>query len=169
MPFRRIDLFAVPLAVLVAVLCGCGGASGGSGNAAATQLPQGVTGSAVTGVYPAGPDEECCWTGPDVRFAVPADGAARTLQLDVYEPQLGAFVTKHQLVSLVGARGTVTASRAVAPGKPITISFPLAPADVKDGVASVHLRMTVSYVPKDAGLGPDVRRLALILKRASAR
>lgn len=173
MPSRRIDLFTVPLALLAAaVLCSCGGSSsggGGGGNAPAAQLPAGITGSAVSGIYPAGSDEECCWTGPDVRFSVPADASAKTLQLDVYEPQLGAFVGKHQVVSLVDARGAVTATRTVAAGKPTSIAFPLAAADVKGGTASVHLRMAVSYVPKEAGLGPDVRRLALIVKRVGTR
>lgn len=171
MPSQRIILSAVPLfGLIAAVLCGCGGSgnSSGGGTAPAAQLPPGIKAASATGIY-AATDEECCWTGPDVRFAVTAAGAPRTVRIDVYEPKVGPFVKTPQVVSLLDARGAVIASRTVTGGVTTTITFPLAPGDVKDGAANVHLRMAVSVVPKDAGLSADVRRLALILKRAAAQ
>lgn len=170
MPSRRIDLFAVPLAGLIAaVLCGCGG-SGGSRNAADAHLPLGVKAGSAAGIYPSGGGEECCWTGPDVRFQIAVGGTPTALKLDVFEPKLGAFGSgKPQVVSLVDARGAVVASQRVPPGRPLNLAFPLAASDVRDGMANVHLRMQTSYVPKDTGLGPDLRRLALIIKSVSAQ
>jgi hypothetical protein len=167
MPTRRIILSAVPLFGLFAVLYGCGGSSG-DGNAPSAQLPPGIKAASSAGIYPAA-NEECCWTGPDVRFAVEAAGTAKTIRLDVYEPKVGPFANTAQVVSLLDARGVVIASRTVAGGATTSVTFPLAAGAVKDGAANVHLRMAVSVVPKDAGLSADVRRLALILKRVSAQ
>ncbi|MDP9106237.1 MAG: hypothetical protein M3N49_09920 [Candidatus Eremiobacteraeota bacterium] len=154
--------------LIAAVLCGCGGSGSGGGSAPAAQLPPGIKANSATGIYPA-TDEECCWTGPDVRFAVPAGAASTTVRIDVYEPKVGPFVNAPQVVSLLDARGAVIAKRKVPGGATTSITFPLAPSDVKDGAANVHLRMAVSVVPKDAGLSADVRRLALILKRVAAQ
>lgn len=126
---------------------------------------------ATQGVYavPVGGGERCCWVNSDVRFVVPLARGAKSLYVDVLYPGIAVFHGKKQTISELDAAGKTIATRSVPFGPPTTIVFPLIPAHGARSVLPVHLRFSTSVVPHDAGVGADVRRLALIVTNVYVR
>lgn len=145
----------------------------GANVAAAVRYPTGVLSegadaSSVHGIYPAMGDDVCCWTGPNVTFRVLADSGATSVHMTLYEPKLGPFATQPQAVSVQDARGHTIASRNIGIGATAVV-LALPPGSVAKGVATIHLKMSRSFVPKAIGLNADPRTLAIILQSADVR
>jgi len=130
----------------------------------APKLPPGIitTGHPPAGIYPAYGEELCCWVADDVRFDI-AGKAGQTIVLSVFQPKAGPLATHDQSVRLIGPDGKIIVARAVHSGASATLSFPLSGRIVRDNIASIHLSMSGSFVPKALGTSADIRRLSMIL------
>ena len=121
----------------------------------------------VHGIYPTTTEDgDCCWTGPDVRFAIASNRNARRLRIEIYEPAIGPFGTTKQAISLLSPRGNVLATKTIGVG-PATLRFDLPAGSIRASTLPVRLVMRTSFVPSDFHLGADNRRLTLFLRSAA--
>ena len=123
-------------------------------------------GDRISGIFPAAAATgECCWTGPDVYFDVRSDARSRVLRLRIYEPPV-AQLSGQKLIVVAGAKPV--AARAIRPGvQSIVVQLPA--AAVTGSRLHIELHMSRSFVPKDAGMNGDRRRLAVMLRSVMAQ
>jgi hypothetical protein len=155
-----VNRFRLGTFVLLVCLVGIAGCARGAQTTSSAVMPAGIVPDAsVTGIFPSN-GETCCWTAPDVRFPVSVAPGQHELVVSVYQPKAGPLVSHDQTVSLIAPDGRVSASRVVRSGTSATLTFPLNDSASR---ALIHLHMSDSFVPKQVGAGPDIRRLSLIL------
>jgi hypothetical protein len=138
--------------------------------AAAPAFPSGVStdvGVGHAGIYPADA-ESCCWLSDDAKFSTRIPASAHKLTFVVFTPKAPPIVNggENLTVSIDGKR---VKDVKLQPGSGSSVVVPLGSRPGGgDWLARIELKLSNSYVPKDAGINGDLRRLSVVLHSVSA-
>jgi hypothetical protein len=169
-------LFAAVLAVLVAcTLAACSDEGTYSppdtGTVIASDLPAGMIeapadrGKPVVGGVYRDASNNCCWASPSVHARVQKSDLAGRLDLTIYLPDAATFRATPQAITARIDGGPPFQACCFGPGNHDVLMQLPAVSRTAAGPVSVDLTMKVAWIPKNDGMGPDSRRLALILQR----
>ena len=131
-------------------------------------LPPGIARAdapTMRGIYPSDA-ATCCFIGARADFTLHLPTQTSSLTLDVYVPSYAFYGPQRLTVLVNGAIATRTG--ALARGSTDAIAVPLARSASRANVR-VSIVPSYTYVPKEAGVNADTRRLSVILTDVTAQ
>ena len=126
-------------------------------------LPQGIAradAETSEGIY-AGQASNCCFLSDRAAFTVRGTAHARSLVLNVFVPSYSFYKEQRLTVRIDGKVATETG--VLRSGAMTAVNVPILAAGGSPDSLRVEISPSYSFVPEDAGLNGDTRRLSVIL------